>query len=68
MSKMVHITFNSKFKIKLLRSKFQYIVSGPVGDEAVREKLKIRIDFWIFDFIVLKGNASNVHEWKVNLL
>ena len=47
--------FNGKFKINLLRSNFQYIVLGPVeGDAAVREKLKIRIGFWIFDFIVLK--------------
>ena len=56
------------FKIKLVRSNFQYIVSGPVeGDEAVREKLKIRIVFWIFESI-LEGNASNSHEWKLNLL
>ena len=44
--------FNGKFKIKLLRSNFQYIVLGPVeGDAAVREKLKIRIGFWIFDLL-----------------
>ena len=58
--------FNGKFKTKLLRSNFQYNVSGPVeGDAAVREKPKIRIIFWIF---ILVGNASNAHEWKVNLL
>ena len=59
---------NGKLKMQLLSSNFQYIVSGPVeGDEAVREKLKIRIVFWIFDFI-LEENASNAHEWKLNLL
>ena len=37
----------------LLRSNFQYIVSGSVeGDAAVREKLETKIVFWIIDFIL----------------
>ena len=40
-------------RFKLLRSNFQYNVSGPVeGDAAVREKPKIRIVSWIFDFLL----------------
>ena len=45
--------FNGKFKLKLLRSTFQYIVSGSVeGDAAVQEKLETKIVFWIIDFIL----------------
>ena len=42
---------NGKLKMQLLSSNFQYIVLGPVEvDAAVREKPKIRIVSWIFDF------------------
>ena len=52
--------FNGKLKMQLLRSNFQYIVSGSVeGDAAVREKLETKIVFG-------GGNASNALEWKVN--
>ena len=52
--------FNGKFKLQLLRSTLQYIVSGSVeGDAAVQEKLETKI---------VGGNAANALEWKVNLL